>query len=464
VFIVLKDPSANAFWLDGGTMWFRAEDPHGPWAKTDAPPAEALAIAKSDREQAGVSGKEKDAAKTDEPKDDRVPKILVATSPTELIVSDGEPKWSPLVEGELETLATSDNDVFKTPSDEATWVVLSGRFYRAASLGGPWTYVGPDDVPAAFRRIPSDSPKAEVLAFVPGTRTSHEALEDASTPRTTAVRRKDAHVDVTYDGEPRFEPIPGTRVATAVNTPEDVLEIRGRYYAVDQGVWFTSAAPRGPWAVADAIPEEEIDAIPPESPAYHTRFVTVYDATPDVVYTAYWPGYLGSYPYYGTVVYGTGWAYRPWWGAYYYPRPWTWGFHALYRPWFGWGWGFAWRPAWAGFRWGLGYGWGARWCGPGGFYRPAFVHVTRNVNITRNVTRNVYNSTANRTRTAATSRAAANAAPRSAAPRGAAPGARHPAGAKPQGAKPQAQGAKPHAGGGAKPHAAGGKGHAGKKR
>src|SRR5262249_19492884 len=194
-----------------------------------------------------------------------------------------------------------------------------------------------------------------------------------------------------------------------------VLRIRDRYYVCDQGVWFTAGAPTGPWVVADSIPDEEIQAIPPESPVYNTRYVYVYDSTPDVVYVAYTPAYLGSYPYYGTVIFGTGWSYRPWWGAYYYPRPWTWGFHAVYAPWAGWGWGFGWGPAWAGFRYGFGYGWGAWWCGPGAFYRPAFrnVNITRNINITRNsnVTRNLYASGANATRTATRTATTRTAAP-----------------------------------------------------
>ncbi len=391
-FLVLSDPRDGSYYLDGGTLWFRASDPAGPWTKADDVPPEAVEIARRDREEAGVS--EKEMAKTEKRADSRVPKILVATAPTELIVSDGPPKWTSLVEGELETLSSSDDDVFRTP-DGKVWVVLSGRWYESDSLKGPWTFVPPDRLPDGFADIPADSPKAEVLAFVPGTSAAHEALEDEATPRTAAIRRKDAHVNVTYDGEPRFEKIPGTHVEYALNTASEVLRIRGRYYVCDQGVWFEAASPTGPWVLADSIPEEEIQTIPPDSPVYSTRFVTIYDSTPDLVYTAYTPAYLGSYPYYGTVVFGTGWWYRPWWGAFYYPRPWTWGFGALYRPWFGWGFGFAWRPAWFGFRWGFGFGWGAAWCGPAGFYRPAFAAAS--VSITRNVilTRNVYNSGAN---------------------------------------------------------------------
>lgn len=369
-FLVLHDPSGGAYYLSGGTSWFRAAEPMGPWAPAGEVPPEAVRIARRDLQEAGVADSE--IAKAKQAASRRAPKILVATEPTELIVSEGPPRWTPVVAGELEAMASSESDVFRTVSDSREWIVLSGRWFRSDAMTGPWTYVQPDRLPEVFRKIPKDSPKASVLAFVPGTGAAQEAVADARRPRTAAVRRSDARLSVTYDGEPRFEAVPGTRVEYALNTSTQVLRIGGRYYACDQGVWFAADGPEGPWSVADSIPEEDIRAIPPESPVYNTRFVYVYDSTPEVVYVAYTPAYLGSYPYSGAVVFGTGWFYRPWWGAYYYPRPWTWGFHAVYAPMWGWGFGFGWGPAWAGFRYGFGYGWGARWCGPGAFFRPAF--------------------------------------------------------------------------------------------
>ncbi len=456
-FLVLREPSGSAFYLDGGTVWFRAPEAAGPWSKADHVPQEATGIARQDRNEAGIPEKDVDEAK--KTAGSRLPKILVATEPTELIVSEGSPEWKDVVTGELAAMSNTESDVFRTLPDHRFWVVLSGRWYRSDSLGGNWTWVEPDQLPESFRRIPKDSTKAAVLAFVPGTATAREALKDVSTPRTAAIRRKDAHVTVTYDGDPRFEAVPGTHLEYALNSPEQVLRIRGRYYVCDQGVWFTSGTPEGPWHVADSIPEEEIRTIPPESPAYNTRFVTVYDSTPDTVYVAYTPAYLGSYPWYGTVVFGTGWYYRPWWGAFYYPRPWTWGFHPWYRPWGGWGFGLGWGPAWAGFRFGFGLGWGARWCGPGAFYRAGLV-----ANVNRNVTvnRNVYNSGANQSR-AMTTQTATSKTPtsKSASARS--------AGSK-SGAKGKGAGATPHGKGGANSkgavaHAAkGGHAHGGGKK
>ena len=180
--------------------------------------------------------------------------------------------------------------------------------------------------------------------------------------------------------------------AYAVNTGAQVLEIDKRYYAVDNGVWFTSASATGPWVVADEVPEEKIAAIPPSSPVYNTTHVHMYESTPDIVYVGYTPGYMGSYPYYGVPVYGTGWYYPPYYGRYYYPRPPTWGFNVGYNPWTGWNFGLSWSNGFFSFgmSWGGGYGgsyrpWGC--CGGwyGGGYRGPVVINTGDINIGNNI-------------------------------------------------------------------------------
>jgi hypothetical protein len=136
--------------------------------------------------------------------------------------------------------------------------------------------------------------------------------------------------------------------------------------------------------VADKIPKEEIDKIPPSSPVYNVTYVTIYDSTPEVVYVGYTTGYLWSYPYYGVPVYGTGWYYPPYWGpVYYYPHPPTWGFHVGYNPWTGWNYGVSWSNGFLS----IGVSWGVEaWpypphgcCGGwyGGGYRPPMVDSSR---------------------------------------------------------------------------------------
>jgi hypothetical protein len=184
---------------------------------------------------------------------------------------------------------------------------------------------------------------------VAGTPEAEEAVLDAQLPQTAAVERGPVDIEVEYDGEPDFEPVDGTdELRYAANSGATVLQSDRRYYLVEDGVWYVSDTPNGPWQVSAYRPAA-VNAIAPTSPVYNVRYVYIYDRTPSMVYVGYTPGYLGSYVYYNTVVYGTGWYYRPWVSPYYYyPRPSTWGYHVGYNPWSGWSYGLSWNWGWFG--------------------------------------------------------------------------------------------------------------------
>lgn len=115
-----------------------------------------------------------------------------------------------------------------------------------------------------------------------------------------------------YYGNPDFQPIQGTTLTYAVNTATPVIYVPGTaYYAVQNGVWFTSALPNGPWAAATSVPPA-IYSIPPSSALHYVTYVYVYGSTPNVVYVGYTPGYYGTVvSSSGVVVYGTGYYYSP---------------------------------------------------------------------------------------------------------------------------------------------------------
>jgi hypothetical protein len=211
-------------------------------------------------------------------------------------------------------------------------LLLSGRWFKTSSLRGPWTYVAPHDLPADFSKIPPGSPQAVVLASVPDTPQAELAMVANSVPTTATVNRRDAKIELKYDGEPRFMSIEGTTMSYAVNAQLPVVQLGTNYYAVDDAVWFVAASPTGPWEVAIEVPEE-IYTIPPSSPVFYATFVHVYDADDEKVETGYTPGYTGSYEDDGTTVYGTGYDYEPWYGNNYYGWGWTWGYSYWYVPW-----------------------------------------------------------------------------------------------------------------------------------
>ena len=225
------------------------------------------------------------------------PTITTADAPTELIVTDGAPDWQSLAGGELLYVTNTETAWLRELSTNNMYLLLAGRWYRSKSQDGPWIFVRADELPASFANIPPDSDIGGLRASVAGTEEANDALLDAQIPQTAAIERSKASLSVEYDGSPNFEKIDGTNVSYAVNTAAQVLLINARYYAVDNGVWFVSSAATGPWAVADTVPNDEIQKIPPSSPVYNTTHVHIYESTPEVVYVGYTPGYMWSFPY-----------------------------------------------------------------------------------------------------------------------------------------------------------------------
>ncbi|SDD66822.1 hypothetical protein SAMN05216345_11352 [Cupriavidus sp. YR651] len=325
--LLLRD-GGGELWLQAAGYWYRSESAGGAWEAVASPPAALLGAAS----KAGAS--------QNEPKPDpmlpangkkpaRAPEILLVTQPAELIVTTGAPQMAPVGGVNLLTISNADHAVFVDPSTNQYYVLVSGRWFRAPMLTGPWEYVAGTQLPPDFARISPQDAKANVLVSVPGTPQAKEAEIAATIPQTASVSRSKAVVAIVYDGTPKFTAITGTSLNYAINTGTPVIEVdSSHYYAVANGVWFTASAPGGPWRVATEVPSA-IYTIPPSSPLYYVTYVRIYSVTPDTVVVGYTPGYMGVVVSAdGTVVYGTGYIYPPYVGTYYYGYPATYGYGA----------------------------------------------------------------------------------------------------------------------------------------
>ncbi|WP_454914827.1 carbohydrate-binding family V/XII [Xanthobacter sediminis] len=294
------------------------------------------------------------------------PAILVTTAPTELIQTDGQPQMLPVVGTNLLTMNNADHAVFMETTTNTYYVLIAGRWFSAADLKGPWTFVASNALPKDFSKINPNDPKANVLVSVAGTPQAKEAAIAATIPQTASVKR-DTPLNVVYDGTPRFEPIDGTILSYAVNTPVPVIRFNAeRYYAVANGIWFVATSPMGPWRVTDVVPDV-IYTIPVSSPVHYVTYVRVYGSTPDAVVVGYTPGYMGVVVAPGgTVVYGTGYSCDGFVGTVWLSCPVTYGVGAGFA--LGAAEGFAFGFA-AGWPWSVAVGpyWGPYWhpWGPG---------------------------------------------------------------------------------------------------
>jgi hypothetical protein len=338
----------------------------GPWALAKIPPANAEKVAQE-------LAKERLVDLMEGPPDDNTgekpslrkgfPQIVVTTEPTELVLTQGPPDWVPIQGTMLLYVKNTTGDIFKNLNDQATYVLVTGRWFRAPGFGGPWQYVDGKALPQDFAKIPDDSPKENVKASVPGTPQAQAAVIATEIPQTAKVDRTKATFSPQISGSPELRPIPDTTLSYVFNSSTPIIRVSPtQWYAVDSGVWFSASSGQGPWIVATSVPAV-IYSIPPSSPVYYATYVKVYDVTPQYVVVGYTPGYMGTVvASSGVVVYGTGYTYVSYVGpTVWYGPPVTYGYAAnpTWTPWTGWAIGF-------GMGWALGAATSSHYC-----YAPA---------------------------------------------------------------------------------------------
>ncbi|MBV6826643.1 autotransporter [Pseudomonas sp. PD9R] len=364
--LLLKDAQGKHYLhvFDG---WMVADELNGQYAPLPSPSAElekAKKAAIQSRQVDLLTGQSDSKDKIPTLAKPPIPHIHIATSPTELIVTDGAPQWQPIQGTKLLYVTNTTGHIFKEIGDQDSYVLISGRWFRASDMQGPWTFAPADKLPADFADIPDDSAKENVKASVAGTPQAKEAAIAATIPQTSAVKKSQLKMTAPqFDGQPQFKAINGTPLQYVVNTATPIIMVDANsWYAVENGIWFVAPSVQGPWAVATSVPAV-IYSIPPSSPMHYITYVKVYSANGDTVVVGYTPGYQGSTidPNSGVVVYGTGYPYTPWVGSAWYGPPVTYGFGVAirYTPWTGWTFGFGFGWSWGGSTVAMGWGWGA---------------------------------------------------------------------------------------------------------
>ena len=106
-----------------------AKEIEGSWQAAKQVPESVLNSAR----KSGISEPDPQAKRSDSN-----PEIIVATEPTELIVTEGEPNYTPVESTGLLYMSNTESDVFLQISSQQQFVLLSGRWYEGKGLKGPW--------------------------------------------------------------------------------------------------------------------------------------------------------------------------------------------------------------------------------------------------------------------------------------------------------------------------------------
>ena len=149
-FVIIEDPKKKTFYLSAGAdTWYTAKAVMGPWAVASSVPEEISGLVQE--EEPEEPPEDADEGPT------TPPAILMATEPTELIVTEGKPEYSPMPGGELLYVKNTESDILVEIASQRHFVLLGGRWYAAPSLQGEWEFVGADELPASFKDIPAES-------------------------------------------------------------------------------------------------------------------------------------------------------------------------------------------------------------------------------------------------------------------------------------------------------------------
>ncbi len=191
----------------------------------------------------------------------------MATTPTELIVTEGPADYVP-IEG-TQLLYVQEH---RLPTCSATcdttslYVLISGRWFNRTVGVRPWQFV-PGAKPAArLQEYSRQQPEGRGQSLGAG----HPQAQKRPSPTASRIRPgsfAQPQTTIPIDGPPKVEPIRGTPLSYVVNSEAPDHQGRRQHLVrmPGTGVWFVATSPIGPWTMAASVPAV-IYSIPPSSP------------------------------------------------------------------------------------------------------------------------------------------------------------------------------------------------------
>jgi hypothetical protein len=186
------------------------------------------------------------------------PAIIYVTTPTVLIMIDGEPKYKD-AEGGLKVVGNTPYFIVQDGGSKIWYLKGREAWYSGQDVLGPWTAMTGSTPPQPVQELAAKSVS-----------TPPDSLKEEGKPTIPAVivRTKPAEI-IQTDGEPKFETVKGTNLLYVKNSEDAIImDIdTQQYYVLIAGRFYTTKAlAGGPWTYVpgDQLPKD-FPNIPTES-------------------------------------------------------------------------------------------------------------------------------------------------------------------------------------------------------
>src|SRR6478735_1925094 len=201
-----------------------------------------------------LNTKEKDA--NDNFKTD-APEIIIASTPSVLVLIDGEPKFEKITDTKLERVMNSPYFIVKD-KDGKYYLNADEQWYVTEAILGDWkkTSYPPKEVKKQEAKFSENKPQvSEAEKAIAATEKKNKTKEELK----VIVRTAPAEMIMT-EGESVFTPIQGTQLLYVKNTKSHVfMNIQTQeYFILISGRWYHSKNLKGPWVfvAADKLPDD----------------------------------------------------------------------------------------------------------------------------------------------------------------------------------------------------------------
>ncbi len=177
------------------------------------------------------------------------PRIFVSESPAILLFVDGEPRFLPIEETELQFVLNTTWDVLRDGEEGALYLCHDDYWLTSNALDGEWVWA--KKLPKAFGKIPESANWTGVRDCLPK-KLSKPGKPDYPAPK---VFYSEAAAEVLItDGASEWAGIGDNGLNFATNTNQELFRVDGEYFLLLSGRWFQSEHLDGPWTLAMNLP------------------------------------------------------------------------------------------------------------------------------------------------------------------------------------------------------------------